>query len=207
MIMARETGGRALLNSLNRNPLETVWEDTRSYYWIGYSPARSRDDRDHKIKIEVREKGLKVRSRKSFLDLSRSEEVSAMVESTLLFGNAPTGGALPLEVGEIEKTGGRRMEVPLTLAIPVKAVTFLPTSEGYATQLELRFAVRDDGGGQAPMSVVPLRFDGLTEPDQDGFLRYETSLTLRRRPHEVVVSVYDPASGRMISNRLEIDKP
>ncbi len=207
MVMARETGGRALLNSLNLNPLETVWEDTRSYYWIGYSPTRSRDDRSHKIKIEVREKGLRVRSRKSFLDLSRSEEVSAMVESTLLFGNAPSGGDLPLEVGEIEKKGGRRMEVPLTLAIPVSAVTFLPTSEGYATQLEVRFAVRDDGGGQAPMSVVPLRFDGPNEPDQDGFLRYETSLTLRRRPHEVVVSVFDPASGRMISNRLEIDKP
>ena len=206
-IMARETGGRALLNSLNLNPLETVWEDTRSYYWIGYSPTRSRDDRSHKIKIEVQGKGLRVRSRKSFLDLSRSAEVSAMVESTLLFGNASSEGAFPVEVGEIEKSGGGRMEVPLTMAIPVRAVTFLPTSEGYATQLELRFAVRDDGGGQAPISVVPLRFDGPNEPDQDSYLHYETSLKLRRRHHEVVVSIFDPASGKMISSRLEIDKP
>lgn len=204
-VLARRTGGKALLNSQRIRPLETVVADTRSYYWLGFTADRQRDDKAHKIKVEVRQKGLKVRSRKGFLDFSRRAEANAMVESTLLFGSSPGEGAMPVKLGEFKKAGRKFVEVPITLAIPVAAMTVLPQGDLWVSELELRIAVMDDEGNQAEMPVVPLRLESATEPKPGGFVRYETTLKLRRSKHEIVLAILDPATGRLATNRVEID--
>ncbi len=204
-VLARRTGGKALLNSLSNRPLETVVADTRSYYWLGFTADRKRDDEAHKIKIEVRGKGFKVRSRKGFLDFSRRAEASAMVESTLLFGSSPSAGAMPVKLGEFKKAGRRFVEVPLTLAIPVSSMTILPQGKQWVSELELRIAVMDEEGNQADMPVIPLRLESATQPVPGRFVRYETSLKLRRSKHDVVLAIFDPATGRQVTNRVEID--
>jgi hypothetical protein len=202
--LASRTGGRALLNARRINALGEAASDTRSYYWLGFTARRARDDRPHKIEVEVRRPELRVRSRRGFLDFSRQAEVTAMVESTLLFGSSPTIGALAVEVGRPEPAGLGRMKVPLTLAIPVDAITLLPSGGRFVGELELRIAVLDEDGNQAEIPVIPVRLDGEEEPRPGGFIRYDTSLALRKRQHEVVVALYDPASGRILSNRVEV---
>ncbi len=204
-MLARRTGGKALLNSKRIRPLETVAADTRSYYWLGFTADRQRDDAAHKLKIEVRRDGLKVRSRKGFLDFSRRAEANAMVESTLLFGSSPGEGAMPVKVGEVKRSGRRFVEVPLTLAIPVSSMTVLPQGKQWVSELELRIAVMDEEGNQAEMLVIPLRLESDQEPAQGRFVRYETSLKLRRSKHEVVLAIFDPATGRLVTNRIEIE--
>jgi VWFA-related protein len=202
--LAAKTGGRALLNARRINALGEAASDTRSYYWLGFTPRRSRDGKGHRIEVEVRRPDLKIRSRRGFLDFSRQAEVSAMVESTLLFGSAPSRGALPVEVGKPKPAGVGRMEAPLHLAIPVDAITVLPVGGRFVSELELRIAVLDEEGNQAEIPVIPLRLDGQAEPEPGGVIRYDTSVKLRKRRHEVVVALYDPASGRILSNRVEV---
>ena len=50
--LARETGGEALLNSRRDVAFERVTADTRSYYWLGFTPTRSQDDQPHEIEVE-----------------------------------------------------------------------------------------------------------------------------------------------------------
>lgn len=202
--IAEGTGGEALLNARRGNALAAAASDTRSYYWLGFTPKRQRDDEAHRIEVEVEGRGLRVRAREGFLDFSREAEVSAMVESTLLFGNAPSAGGLPLQVGEVKKAGRNRMEVPLTLAIPVDAITVLPVEGRYVAELELRIAVLDEEGNQAEIPVIPLTLEGDQEPSSGSFIRYDTTVKLRQQKHELVVALYDPASGRIVSNRAEV---
>ena len=43
--LAQETGGKPLLNGNRTLALSTAREDTRSFYWLGFSPSWKHDDR------------------------------------------------------------------------------------------------------------------------------------------------------------------
>jgi hypothetical protein len=121
--LARETGGRALINSQRLRALDEVRADTSSYYWLGFTPDRRHDDRDYEIRVEVSRRGVEARSRRSFRDFSRRREVAMRVESRLLFDTEIDGaGRLAVELGSPDVR--RRVRLPVTLTIPL--VDFQP---------------------------------------------------------------------------------
>jgi VWFA-related protein len=201
--LAQRTGGRPLLSAARTTALEEAVLDTRSYYWLGFTADRQGDDQRRSIEVEVLRPGLRVRHRDSFQDFSRQAEVTMAVESGLLFGNPPSSQALEVSVGEI-RSSRRAMEVPLEIKIPLDAVTVLPAGDRYVAQLELRVGVRDDQGETVPVPVIPvdLRFD--EEPEAGSYATYETELRLRAARHDVVVALYDPLSGALLSAVLQI---
>ncbi len=202
--LARRTGGMAMIDSNRGKALGQAASDTRSYYWLGFSPQRQRDDKPHRIKVEARRPGLRVRSRAGFLDFSRQAEVSAQIESTLLFGSAPPQGVLPVQLGAAKKAGGGRMEVPITVAIPVASITVLPIGDRFVAELELRVAALDEDGNTSDIPVIPLKLESDKQPAAGGMIRYDTSVKLRRKKQDLVVSIFDPASGHLLANRLEL---
>lgn len=205
--LARQTGGRALLDAAAMTALERTVEDTRSYYWLGFTPAWRENDERHRVKVEVLRKGLKVRARKDFSDLSRQTEVTMLVESAHLFDlPAPGEGtaaspSFAVAVGEPQKGGFRKVVVPVRLEIPVDRVTFLPGPDGAVARLELRVAATDDRGSSADIPVVPVE---LRESDGET-AAFEFSMKLRRRPHRLLISLHDPASGAILTERLAVD--
>ncbi len=50
--LAKETGGKALLNSNRTLALASAKEDTRSFYWLGFSPSWQRNDKTHDVKLD-----------------------------------------------------------------------------------------------------------------------------------------------------------
>lgn len=202
--LARRTGGEAMLNARRLRALGQAASDTRSYYWLGFSPQRAFDDVKHRLEVDVKKPGLRVRSRRDFLDLSRKSEVTAMVESTLLFGSAPSSGALPIQLRATKPAGRGKVEIPLIIAIPVDAISLVPVGDKYVAELELRIAALDRDGNQAEIPVIPISLSGTEAPKAGSFVRYDTSVKLRKSPHEVVVSIFDPASGRLLTNRFEV---
>lgn len=201
--LAARTGGKALLNARRVQPLGVVASDTRSYYWLGFTPTRQRNDKPHRIKLDVVKPGLALRTRGGFLDFSRQAEVTAMVESLLLFGAGPVANTLPVEVGQIKRSGGK-IEVPIKVGIPAAAVTVLPVGDRYVAEVELRIAVIDEDGSRADIPVIPLKLDTQTTPTEGGMYGYQTSLKLRNKEHQAVVAVYDPASGKLLASRVDI---
>ena len=55
--LARQTGGKALINSNRSEVFSAVAADSRSDYWRGYAPQRKGDDKRHKVEVESRRKG------------------------------------------------------------------------------------------------------------------------------------------------------
>lgn len=202
--LAGETGGRALINAQRIGALQRVAEDVDSYYWLGFSPERARDDVSHDVEVRLANPAFEARTRGSYLDSSRQREVSMAVESTLLFGNAAAAGTLGVEVMPAVAAGRKRMEVPIKVSIPLEDVTILPAGTGFATQLELRIAVQDDSGQQAPIPVVPWTLEFAEMPPGNAVGTYTTTLLLRRSRHEAVVAVHDPVSGKIFSTGFEV---
>lgn len=204
-VLADETGGKALIDSAGIDAFQRVVADTRSYYWIGFTPDWKGDDADHKVKVTPRRKGLKMRTRKGYSDLSRETEVTMMVESSLLFGDPPSAAPLGVQVGRGKRSGFGKVTVPLKVAIPVGALTFLHQGGRWVADTELRVAVLDEAGNTSDIPVIPLEIQVAREPRADDVTIYETKLKLRRKKHDLVVSLYDKPSGRILSTKLEID--
>ncbi len=202
--LAKETGGRPILDADRAVALAAASDDTRSFYWLGFVPSWRGDDRAHRLKVEVRRPGLRVRARSGFLDLSRQAEVSMRLESALLLGTFPGALTMPIKLGEPKRGRRGQIELPVILGLPVDLMTVVPVGDKYAVKLELRFAASDDQGSTSQIPVVPLELSSATAPRPGGFVRYETKVTLRAPANHLVIAVYDPASDRVATAEVEL---
>jgi len=201
--LAAQTGGRAFIDGASLSALEGVLDDTRSYYWLGFTPQWRENDEQHRIEVKTRVKGLKVRSRASFTDLSRQSEVTMLVESAQLFDTPlPFAGDFGAELGEPSAAGLRKILVPLRLEIPLDQVAVLAHQGGYAASLELRVAATDEGGDRADIPVVPILIQVDAAPEQGEVVVFETQLRLRKKSHRLLISLHDPTTGAVLSKRL-----
>ncbi len=205
--LAQETGGKALYNGNRMLALAAAREDTRSFYWLGFSPTWQHDDKAHRVKLEARQSGLRVRTRAGFLDLSRKAEVSMKVESALLFGNSPDAMQLPMKVGEVTRSRRGEVEIPITLGLPVDLMTVVQNGKRYDAQLELRFAASGDAGNTADVPVVPVTLSSDHPPTPGKLVRYETKVHLRGKADHLVVAVYDPLSGKLATAETDLKMP
>lgn len=204
-LVARPTGGRALLDGNREAALEAIAADTRSYYWLGFTADRRFDEGEHDVRLEVTRPGLRLRHRAGYRDFSREREATMAVESALLFGTAPAERTLPLHVGAARRAGIGKVEIPLRLEIPVDALTFVPAEGGFTAAAALRVAALDAGGATSPVAVMPFELRVAERPEPGSHLRYETSLRLRRDRHDVVVALHDAAGGFVAASGIELD--
>ncbi len=193
--MAEETGGKAVLNSARLTAFERVAKDTRSYYWLGFTPEWQANDKRHEIKVEVRRPGLKTRARESFNDLSRETRAQLRTESLLLFGGGEEVGRMRVQAGEARKAGFQKIELPVTLEIPAGALTPLPAEGGYEVRAMLSMGALDQHGSRWRLESVPLRLVLPEAPGPGVYARYETTLKLRRQAQRLVFSVEDATGG------------
>jgi len=154
--------------------------------------------------VRPRRKGLKMRSRKSFSDLSRHREVTMMVESSLLFGSPPSASPLGVEFSRGRRAGHGKALILLKITIPLTELTFLPQGEEWVASTELRIAVLDENGSTSEVPVIPLQMRGTGPPAAGATASYSTQVKMRKKRHDLVVSLYDVASGKILSNRLSV---
>jgi VWFA-related protein len=203
---AKETGGKALINGLRSEALQTAESDTRSYYWLGFSPERQRNDKRHDIKVEVLREGLQIRSRDNYFDLAKKSEVTMMVESALLFGNPPGAASMPMQLGKPVSKGRREIEVPLSIAIPLTSMTVVPLEGKHVAELELRISALDVKGNRSAVPVIPIRLVADKPPSESPgqYVRYDTTLKLRKIGQHLIVAIYDPLSGKITTAEADV---
>lgn len=202
--VSRATGGEALLNGQRDRVLAAPAGDTRSYYWLGFTPPWEGSDSAHTVTVETRVDGLRVRNRASYVDFSARRETTMAVESVLLFGDRPDMSPMPVEIGAVTRSSGGTMKVPVTLKIPLGGVTLLPQGDGFVVGLELRIAALDDRGGRSDVPVIPIELTLPDRPPAGAYATYTTTLQLRRARNQIVLAVSDPASGAIFSARAEV---
>jgi VWFA-related protein len=201
--LARVTGGRAILNSARLSALGRVVEDTRSYYWLGFTPRWKGDDRHHRIEIKAG-KGLEVRSRKGFSDFSRATESSLATQGILLLGGAPKDKRLIIEAGQ-PKTKGRELELPVTIVIPVADLTPLEQWGSWRVEAILGTAVMDGSGSFSDLTETSLRVTLPKQPGPGDLARHRMTLKLRRTKQRLVFTMRDPLGGATLWGEAEVN--
>ena len=200
--LAEETGGLPMINSFSKKALAETAADTRSYYWLGFAPPRNEDDRLHDIAVRLPgHRGLRVRTREHYLDMSRATEVGMLVEGALLLGGSPGTESLEVSFGEPSKAGFRRLNVPMKVTVRLDDVELLPVDGQWANDLDFRIRLMNKWGDQAAPPVAKVQIRIPNEPMPGDLYVFETDLTIRKRNHRFVAAVYDPLTGDLLSTR------
>jgi VWFA-related protein len=204
--LADETGGLPMINSFSNKALAETAEDTRSYYWLGFEPPRSEDDRLHAIRVRLPgHRGLRVRTRENYLDMSRATEISMLVEGALLLGGSPGTDSLEVSFGTPRKAGFRKLFVPMKVTVPLDDVELLPVNGQWRNDLEFRMRLMDRFGDMAVPPVAKLHVVVPNEPMPGDLFVFETDLRIRKRKHRYVAAVYDPLTGELLSSRGDVE--
>ena len=203
--LARQTGGLAMLNSSRDRALSETAADTSAYYWLGFEPPGTDDDKLHRIKVRLAgHRGLRVRTRKHYLDMSRGTELAMLLEEALLFGGSPGKDTLEVHFGTPRKDGFLRVALPMKTTIPLDDLTLLPMDGQWVNELELRVATLSERGHLSRMPVRKIQVLRPEAPAPGETLVYVTDLRLRRRNHQYVATVYDPLTGTILSSSGEV---
>ncbi|HEY3492264.1 MAG TPA: VWA domain-containing protein, partial [Solirubrobacterales bacterium] len=139
--MADATGGKAAINSNRIAALERLIEDSSSYYLIGFSPTWRGDDRRHGIRLDVARKGLKIRTRDSYVDSSRRTRLALAADASLLLGRSQQEQRL---IVIVDRSVGN--EVSISLGVPVESLAFAPQEKGFRAETPFALVVLDDEG-------------------------------------------------------------
>jgi hypothetical protein len=203
--LATATGGLPMFDGARVPIFRKVQEDLGSYYSFGFRPTWRGDDSDHKVELQVLRKGAKVRTRSGFTDLSRSAQLDLQVESAHLFdAPLPTDASFAIHAATPRPEGAGKMMVETSFEIPADQISWTRQGSDNVAHVELRIAATDERGNAAdvPRQMIELRLPGEIRPGQKA--AYDASLKLRRRPHRLLVTLYDPPSGRLLAQKINV---
>jgi len=157
LLMAEETGGRAIVN---RNDvgiaLKDMEKDYTSYYSIGYRSVRSGLDRPHKVDVKLKgKKGLTILARRSYVEKGFDTKVREAVTSALFFSrdDNPLGAALT--VGDPVPDRGNFI-VPIVIKVPFSRLALLPEGTKVRGRLVFYFVVVDSEGKESELTSQPV---------------------------------------------------
>jgi len=158
-LLARETGGQAILNRNEILPaLEEAAADFRTFYSLGILNPDTDDLGFHKIKVKVKQKGVRVRHRQGYWSREGDHRMADSLRSALYYDYQDNPLEVSVEWGRpVPEEDGKNFVVPIRLTVPVKNVVLLPTAGGrYEMRLRLFCGVIDEKGGVSEIQGIPL---------------------------------------------------
>ncbi|HYN43912.1 MAG TPA: VWA domain-containing protein [Thermoanaerobaculia bacterium] len=161
-LMAEETGGKAILNRNDvTGPLNDMRGDYTSYYSVGYRSLRAGGERPRKVTVTMKKKGLRARSRRSYVEKGLETRITEGVTSALYFAREDNPLAVGVEVGQAAPADAQNYLVPIRVRVPFSRLTLLPEGPIARGRVILYFIVVDSDGKQSELAnqVVPIEVD------------------------------------------------
>jgi len=153
-MMAEETGGTAAVNTNDwKSNLDSIAADFSNYYSLGFRSARGAADRPHSIEVTVKNKGLRVRSRRSYVEKSIETRTAEAVVASLSYPRTDNPLNANLSVGEARPHDRENYALPVRIAVPIARLGLIPAGDLYEGQFLVYFVVRDASGNQSDLQV------------------------------------------------------
>jgi VWFA-related protein len=206
-MMSETTGGRTLADNRNLDrQLAQVSTELRSYYSLGYTPPSPGDGAYHKITVNVRREGARVRHRQGYRHAGERDSMTerTLAAATLGVAENPLGIALEAQPQELRSEG--TFLVPVMIRIPIGDLVLLPEAKHHAAQISVFSVVRDNDGRLSDVHdrVYPIEIanDQLLSAvaQQAGFV---LGMVLREGPHRIAISIRD--NNSMVESTAYID--
>jgi len=202
LTLAEDTGGKAIINTNDiGDSLKAVAHDLRTYYSLGYQPAKVGDGRYHRIEVKVkggRDRSLRVRNRTGYRDKPVEQRMNDGTMASLLFGELSNPLGVALEFGTPTPREDGHSLVPIHLRIPLDRVTLIPQGDNQEAHLRAFIGVLDEEGGTSPVQVAPITIQipsaDLDKAKAQGW-GYELTLLMRQGRQKVAVGLRDDLGG------------
>ncbi len=153
-MMAEETGGTAAINTNDwKSNLDSIAADFSNYYSLGFRSARGVADRPHSIEVSVNKKGLRVRSRTSYVEKSIETRTAEAVVASLSYPRTDNPLNANLSVGQAKPHARENYSLPVRITVPISRLGLVPSGDLYEGQFLVYFVVRDASGNQSDLQV------------------------------------------------------
>jgi VWFA-related protein len=198
--VAQQTGGIPAWGSANvPKLLETVRDDFETYYSLAYRTTPRSLDKTRSIVVRMKdpERRLVVRSRRGVTEKS---DVTRMEDKVLssLFRPGDEGARLKfgVKVGE-KRPSGKKYRIPITIRIPIAALTILPNGPNYSGGFSVYIAWGAKVGGisdathQRQLFHIPA---GDVPRAKRSFYTYQFDIAADGRTERLSLGVVDEVS-------------
>jgi VWFA-related protein len=196
-MIAEKTGGKAIVNQ-NRygESLKEIAHDFRTYYSLGYTPGHSGDGRYYRIEVKLKDdgRGMRLRHREGYRDKPALAQMNDGVLAALNFPyySNPMDVELSFATGEGRDDG--HVLVPVSVKVPLSAITLVPRGETYEANANLFLAAMDDRGWVSEVQRTPLPIS-IAQADLERALEesfvYTVPVLMRKGEQKVAVGIRD----------------
>ena len=198
-MMAEETGGIAAINSNDwKSSLDQVAADFSNFYSLGYRSARGAIDRPHKVEVTVKKKGLRVRTRTSFVEKSVETKTAESVLASLHYARSDNPLQASMSVGDPKPYDRENYLLPIRVAVPIGKLGLLPSGDRYEGQFFVYFVVLDVSGKQSDLQIqkqqVSIPAKDLVAAQRKDFY-YDVQLIVVPGGQKLAVGVRDGVSN------------
>ncbi len=204
-LIARETGGRAVLNQNEfGRELGRIARETGTYYSLAYAPPESGEVREHRIEVRLQDDSLLARYRRGYLEKDATQWLTERIEGALNLGLTENPLEVRLGAGEIGAGPEDSYRMPLLVFVPAERLAFLPRQESSIAEVVVRVMTR--AIDSSTMSVFDKSFQVQGAPGATGFAQLSIELELRGGAHVTAVGVQDTGSreASFVSTTLQI---
>ena len=184
-----------------------VASDMTDYYSLAYRVEPSGTDRIRDIVVKTKNRDLKVRARRQYVERSETTRMRDRLTSALFGGGAETSIGITATLGE-RRGSGKRSSIPVSIQVPIKSLTALPQAgEKLAGSFSVfvATAVDLDELSDFVQRTQPFEF-AATDADRAnaGHFTYDLDVVVGEKARYLAVGVLDEVSGAWGVTRLDL---
>jgi len=197
-MMSELTGGRTLMDNADLGrQLAEVAADLGSYYSLAYTPPSPGDGEYHKITVNLRREGTRLRYRQGYRDVGGEDRMAARTLTAAMLGVAANPLGIGLECQQQEFREDGTYLVPVMVRIPIGDLVLMPEGENHAARISLFSVVRDERGRLSdvherayPIAIANNQLLSAVAQRAE----FVVGMVLREGPHRIAVSIRDDRS-------------
>jgi VWFA-related protein len=206
--LAKETGGLSAISAKDVVELmPKIGEDVTDYYSLAYRVSASGEDRARDIVVKVKDRDLRVRARRQFVEKSDDTRMKDRLTATLFRDQLDSPIAIVAQLGKARKAR-KNSTIPLRIRIPISALTVLPQDGGkQAGAFSVYVGTASDLDEVSNVTEKTQSFQ-IAERDlkkaMDGYFTYDLDVVVNPKAKYVAVGVLDEVSKSYGLRRLDL---
>lgn len=164
-LLADGTGGLFFQTSKYYEAFHEIDSRTSNTYVLGFQTVRAPDRQYHRLKVEVKPRGLRVSAREGYLHLTPSDKILEELSTPLIFPKER--GEIPVQVTvahTADDSKPKEQLLTVSARLPVRDITLVPQGEGSFGRVQLFLGVYDKEGNL--MDLIPVQQDIRVETSQ-----------------------------------------
>ncbi|MDQ3280206.1 MAG: VWA domain-containing protein [Acidobacteriota bacterium] len=206
--LAQRTGGLTAANVTDVvKLLPRIGDDVTDYYSLAYRVTDANKDQTRRIVVKARNPEYRVRSRREYVDKSEEAQMRDRLVSTLFRTERESPVPIEAKLGAAKKARSTRT-VPLSVRIPINALTILPQGGGkHAGTFSVYVVSAEDLDRLSDVTHKTQPFE-ISERDlpraNASSFTYDLDLTVSAKTRYVAVGVYDEVGKTFGLTRVEL---